>query len=484
VDVSKSEPLTQPIPILAQQIQSDSQHLILDFDHTLFLSNSTEEYLDCAYPKVLVALVLAFIEGLKPWQLLPQENARFIYRDAIRVWTITLLFPWTLLVWRWKAAQLAQKYGNTEILDIAITHKWTTKVIASNGFKFILVPLLNALTFQYDILISSQFGQLKNGVRGRGKLDILQGNYGDYISFEQASFITDNDDKDLLRVVSNPIQKVWDDARHFRACQNIYIPFVYTEGSNRGNKNHVINTILLTNYLILLMSYGMSSAFSIYNAIALFCLSVSFWCIYEAGYYENDFHEVNHEDTKGEGKKILKFADYPVEVGAWTWGGAIALIGIMVYFSQGAPSLAEWKTYGIGLSVWATWLLIVRLTFRVYNYSQRPLRVLLYPILQMFRLAGPILFLPLNILGISLIVAQATSRWVWYMVYRTGGDRKAAPHHVVRLFIFLAFISLFVATEQSLAPLLTLQFAIMLLWSLSRSASQLRVAFKKAVSAP
>ena len=479
MDVSKLEPLTQPTPTLEQQIQSDSQHLILDFDHTLFLSNSTEEYLDCAYPKVLVALILAFIEGFKPWRLFPQDNARFIYRDAIRVWTITLLFPWTLLVWRWKSSKLAQRYANTEILDVAIAHDWTTKVIASNGFKFILIPLLNALNFQYDILISSQFGQLKNGVRGRGKLDILQRDYGDRLSLDKASFITDNDDDtDLLGAVRNPVQQVWDNARHFRACQNTYIPFVYTEGSDRGNKNHVINTILLTNYLILLMSYGMSSAFSIYNAIALLCLSVSFWCIYEAGYYENDFHEVNHEDTKGEGKKILKFANYPVEVGAWTWGGAIALIGIVAYFSQGDPSLAEWKTYGVGLSIWAAWLLVVRLTFRIYNYSQRPVRVLLYPVLQIFRLAGPVLFLPLNVLGICLIVAQATSRWVWYLVYRTGGDRKAAPHHVVRLFIFLAFSSLFVATEQNLAPVLTLQFAIMLLWSLGRSASQLRAAIK------
>ncbi len=479
MDASKlGLPLKTPLS-LKQRVQHNSKHLILDFDHTLFLSNSTEEYLDCAYPKVLVALILAFIEGLKPWRIFPQENARFIYRDAIRVWTITLLFPWTLLIWKLRVKALATRYANSEVIGIVESHNWSTKTIASNGFKVILMPLLKALNFKYDILISSEFGKLKSGVRGRGKLDCLRHDYCDRFTLDYASFVTDNDDDtDLLDAVSNPIQQVWPGAKHFRACQNTYIPFVYTEGADRGNTNHVVNTVLLSNYLILLMSYGMSSAFSIYNAIALLCLSVSFWCIYEAGYYENDFHEINHEDTKGVGKKILKFADYPVETGAWTWGGVIALIGIVTYISQGAPSLAEWQTYGVGLGFWMAWLLVVRLTFRVYNYSQRPVRILLYPVLQIFRLAGPVIFFPLNTLGICLISAQATSRWVWYLVYRTGGDRKAVPHHVVRLFIFLSFIGFLVATERSLDIVLNAQFAIMLVWSLARSTPQLKAAFK------
>lgn len=465
---------------LSELISLDNETLILDFDHTLFLSNSTEEYLACAQPAILASLVLALIEGLKPWKLLPGDKSRFIYRDAIRVLVITIFFPWTFLVWRIKANRLASEHTNSEILDFLDHSNWKNKVVATNGFNFIVKELLKSFDINHDfIVISSNFNSIANGIRRQGKLAYLKSCYPDLVDFSKTTFISDNeDDLDLMNVVGNPINVTWKGAKHFRAHENVYIPFVYTEGSDRGNKGHVVNTILLTNYLILILAYGFSAGLSLFLLSGLLFLSVSFWCVYEAGYYENDFHEVKYESTGGDGKKILKFKDYPAELGAWTWGFCSGLAGVY-FLSHGdiidCNTPSDFCFYSL---LWIGWLVVVRLVFRLYNYSRLEFRVLIYPVLQLFRMCGPLLFIPLDVLGIFLIVSQATSRWVWYLVYRAGGDKKKTPHHIFRLFIFLSMVILHAYSGKNLDIFDSWQFLLIAIWLLARSIPQFLVFFQ------
>lgn len=466
---------------LNQSLNLKNDILILDFDHTLFLSNSTEEYLSCAYPSILTGLVLALIEGLKPWRLFPGDNSRFVYRDAIRVLLVTILFPWTILVWKLRAPKISSKYINYELLCSLELSNWKTIIIATNGFKFIVSSLLNCFEdFQVDILVSCEFSSVHKSVRKYGKLKVIESLDADFIDFSKSTFITDNeDDLDLMSEVDNPISLTWEKAKHFRACENTYIPFVYTEGSDRGNSGHFVKVVLLTNYLILLLTYGFSTNISLNVIISLFLFSISFWCIYEAGYYENDFYEINYESTKGAGKKSLKFKDYPIETGAWIWSLGLGFTGILTLNYGELLNLTQPKEYFITWLVWASWLLIVRLTFRAYNYSKVKLRILIYPILQVFRLSGPLIFMPLNILGVFLIISQAISRWVWYLVYRTGGDRKNVPHHIVLLFILLSLTILYILSSGDVSILFTWQFLFILLWSLARSKPQIESLFSK-----
>ncbi|TVP68113.1 MAG: haloacid dehalogenase-like hydrolase [Nodularia sp. (in: Bacteria)] len=465
---------------LSELINLDNETLILDFDHTLFLSNSTEEYLACAQPAILTGLVLALIEGLKPWRLFPGGNSRFVYRDAIRVLAITIFFPWTFLVWKLRANKLASEYANAEILGVLDHSNWKNVVIATNGFGFIVKELLKSFNSTHEfVVLSSNFGNIANGIRRQGKLAYLKSCYPGLVDFSKATFISDNeDDLDLMGVVSNPVSLTWEGAKHFRAHENVYIPFVYTEGSNRGNSGHVVNTILLTNYLILILTYGFSAGLSVSLALGLLFLSISFWCVYEAGYYENDFHEVNYESTGGDGKKILKFKDYPAEVGAWTWGFCLGLAGIYCLIRGDIISSSSPVEFCSYLLLWLAWLLVVRLVFKVYNYSILELRVLIYPVLQLFRMAGPLLFVPLNILGIFLIVSQAISRWFWYLIYRTGGDRKKAPHHIVRIVIFVSLVILHAYSEKNLDIFVSWQFLLMSAWLLARSIPQFLMFFR------
>ena len=42
--------------------------VLLDFDETLYLRNSTEDFIDCARPAVLALLVLRLLDFIRPWR--------------------------------------------------------------------------------------------------------------------------------------------------------------------------------------------------------------------------------------------------------------------------------------------------------------------------------------------------------------------------------------------------------------------------------
>ena len=43
--------------------------LLIDLDETLYLRNSTEDFIDCARPGLLALLLLRVLDVLKPWRL-------------------------------------------------------------------------------------------------------------------------------------------------------------------------------------------------------------------------------------------------------------------------------------------------------------------------------------------------------------------------------------------------------------------------------
>src|SRR5687768_8535113 len=69
--------------------------VIIDVDETLYLRNSTEDFLDCAQPGVLGLLVLRALDAFQPWRLSGEDT-----RDTWRVGVIVCLFPWTFWIWR------------------------------------------------------------------------------------------------------------------------------------------------------------------------------------------------------------------------------------------------------------------------------------------------------------------------------------------------------------------------------------------------
>lgn len=95
-----------------------SDPLIVDFDETLFLLNSTEAFLDSARPRFLGAFILRLLDLTKPWLLLPGPRKQHVYRDWLRVLSVVVLMPWCVFSWRARAPRLGLKYWNQELLIV------------------------------------------------------------------------------------------------------------------------------------------------------------------------------------------------------------------------------------------------------------------------------------------------------------------------------------------------------------------------------
>lgn len=472
-----------PPDVCSMELRADSNILILDFDHTLFLSNSTEEYLDSAFPSSLCAFVLACIDWLKPWNLLPGENKRFVYRDAIRVIVISILFPWTYFAYWFQARSLSRLYLNSEIVRVIESKRWDKTIIASNGFGFILRPLLKQIDNQFDVIINSSVLPTPKGVRRLGKRTIIQQCLST-TELENATFITDNkDDASLSGLVADLKLFRWPNERRVKAGQLAYVPFVYTHASKRGNKNHVLNVMVLQDFSIFILAYAFSNAFGVQSFFSLLFLLLSFWCVYEIGYFENDLYELKYES---EHKNLDKLSyvkgvkDTAFEFSAWTWALGFGCVASFLLQPELCISLDCSYQVIATLLKWCGWLIALRILYRLYNYSKFGVRQFIFPLLQVARLAGPILFLSTNFLGLFLITSQMASRWLGYLIYRGGGDERRVQKRIVRHVIFAILSVGLAVVQKDPGIILSWQFSLMLLWSLMQGhASTLMKSIKR-----
>ena len=84
--------------------------LLIDLDETLYLRNSTEDFIDCARPALLALLLLRALDMIKPWRLTGRDTS-----DNWRVCAIAILFPWTQWRWRAQARRLAASNTNQRL---------------------------------------------------------------------------------------------------------------------------------------------------------------------------------------------------------------------------------------------------------------------------------------------------------------------------------------------------------------------------------
>ncbi|RZK29396.1 MAG: hypothetical protein EOO61_20705, partial [Hymenobacter sp.] len=66
--------------------------IIVDLDETLYLRNSTEQFIALATPSFAAALCLLVLSVIKPWRWAGGSSCR----DNWRVMMIMVLFPWTI----------------------------------------------------------------------------------------------------------------------------------------------------------------------------------------------------------------------------------------------------------------------------------------------------------------------------------------------------------------------------------------------------
>ena len=438
--------------------------IIVDFDETLFLLNSSAEYLNSLRPRFIAAIILKILSFTKPWRFLLRTNKDDEVRDWFLILFMTLLFPWNIFLWKKNASKFAHNHSNIELITALKENKTTNIIIATLGFRFVVEPILKFMPLNYSQLISCRFWQ---GVsdRQKGKLAMLQ----ESVKQEHIStgiLITDSlDDEPLLKEVANPFLITWSKAKYNAPMADIYFPFYYLEKIKRPGDDYLLKAILMDDFPLLIMAFSWVSPQPILHAISILFLIISFWCIYEYGYYENDLVAEKYEDKPQLSKTYQAYKHTVSWWQPWLWAVPLGIIGIIfLEASQFITSIFDWGWLqntnlmldnGISLVIyWIGFLLISRFCFWFYNYVNKKTRIWLYLALQLTRYFGFLVVTASNVIGISALLSHSFTRSISYMIYRySGGTRKNWPDLPEQFLKFLLFLPMTVCMSIAISDL-------------------------------
>lgn len=470
---------------------SDPTDVVVDFDETLLLRNSTEAYLDSLQPRLLGTLFLLLLEKLRLWWWLPKPLRSRESSDWIRIVLATLFFPWTLFIWRRQAKQYVQRQTNWPLLHSLQNNPQARVVVATRGFECIVGPLLAHMPLDVEALIGCRF--LKGGSdRQLGKEEMLTRHFSDS-AIRQAAVITDSrDDTSLLAIVKYPFLVQWPGAKYIRAMSGAYLPFFYLEKVKKPGQKFLVRVVLKDHLLALLLACTWLSSMPLLHGLGMALLAFSFWGIYEIGYFENDLVAEKYEakPVLSETYHLYKdrmsiFLPWFVSLFLAVPGVALLQLGNALTWEtaldwQAYSQVWQWQPFCIGMGLWTAMLIMTRLLFSLYNYLDEQTRIWLYPLLQFAKYAGFIMLTPISLVGIALLMAQVFVEWIPYMVYRCGGNRALLKEQIFRIFVFLSITLSAAIVQQNFAMLLTAQFFVILGWYLARSLSQVKETMRSA----
>ena len=279
----------------------------------------------------------------------------------------------------------------------------------------------------------------------------------------------------------------------------IYIPLIYSEKIKRPDKKYILNNIIGEDFLILLLSFTYNSPHPWSNAFGLLMLQISFWCIYELGYIENDIIGEKFED-----KAVLSYNyksfnySFPLWQ-PWVWSLCLSIIGI-VFLSRdivitGKLNSALYLTDNNlnllqaveGLTFWVAFLSFLRALFHIYNHLNKQSRVWLYFLLQASRYCGYLVLLTTSTAGIFLLFSVVLTRSIQYALYRyLGGKRNDWPMDFPKYFfcllIFLLLTILVAANNRDWSLINNFQVVLSGAFCIARGSKQFYKVFAQFIS--
>ena len=271
--------------------------------------------------------------------------------------------------------------------------------------------------------------------------------------------------------------------------KKVYFPFAYLEKVKRRGENYTFKIILLDDLPLLLLAFCWQASNCVLRGISLIFLLVSFWCVYEIGYYENDLVAEKYEQkpklaSTYHAHKQMMETSYP-----WIWSLVLGWIGIVLLnkahgvYSPFTNLLVEDIKF-INPTVlfflsWVIFLAFVRYCFKIYNYLNKQARTWLYLILQSLRYYGFLWVTGTNLIGISVLSSHILSRSLLYIVYRYSGGNshnwpRELPEKFLRCCIFIFILITICFGSHNLAIWQSWQTWVILLWSAIRSQDQIR----------
>jgi phosphoserine phosphatase len=460
--------------------------IIVDFDETLLNRNSTEEYLNSLQPRAIAVVLLLLLEKLKPWCWLPGLRKRPEARDWFRVVIATILFPWTLLLWPGRARLVASEQSNLALIAALREKPREQIIVATQGFVPIVKPILEAMPVKVDRLVACRLWWGLSD-RLKGKLTLLQ-QFLTSDTIHQSVTITDSmDDAALLSVVAHPCLVQWPQARYESALADGYLPFLYLEKAKRPGERYFARVVLYEDWLTLILATSWVSQQPLLHALSMLFLMLSFWCIYEIGYVENDRIAEKYEAKPKLSTTYQRYINRFDPWSPWIWAiffaipGLILLGAIDTFSYPDNLSLFPINTLQLGIhaSLWLALLVTVRWTYRIYNLIDVDSRVWLYPVLQCYKGFGFLLVSATNLVGVMLFTSYVVGRWVPYLIYRRGGDRKQFPEQLLRCTLFVLFLSAVLLGTGEISTIGHWQTVVILAWVMFRARYQFLEQVKK-----
>lgn len=440
--------------------------LLIDFDETLYLRNSTEDFIDCARPMWLAALLLRVLDVLKPWRLTGRDT-----QDNWRTIIVCIALPWTLWRWRARVASLAKQHVNAELMT-TLKARTNEPVVVTVGFVSIVKPLLAAMGYAHLPLIASRMRSFAD--RRDGKLKMAVRKLG-HAAVAQSLVVTDSTaDVELLRACKTPLRTRWPQASYRRALGDAYLPGEYVARIKHPGERYVFRAILLSDFAYWVLSSIGLSANRYAHFGGLFLLLLSFWAIYERGYVDNDLVASQHEsDPKLTAAFSTELISTP-PIQPWIWATISGAAGIaMLHPSQNA--------FAIHFVAWMALLVVIYTCFRSYNRLNKQTRIWLYPFLQIGRIAAFTVVVRIEPAGIAALSAHLFSRWLPYLIYRLrpSSDWPEARIGLVRLISFI-LVSLITVASIGPAALITWCALGLLLWTVFLARVDLHEVFESA----
>lgn len=440
--------------------------LLLDLDETLYLRNSTEDYLDSAVPGVAAFALMKLLDWIRPWRWHGGEATR----DAWRVRAITLLMPWTPRRWRRRVPRLVEAFGNRPLVG-ALRGHGSRPIVVTRGFAPVVAPLIAAFNLGEAGIVATRLERLDDRLAGkfRHAVDALGED-----TVRRALVLTDSiDDLPLLEACARPLRTAWPAARWRPALADIYLPGRYITRVKHPGERYIVRGILQEDFAFWLLGSIGLAALPVLHAAGLLFLLLSFWTIYECGYVDNDRMAARHER---EPRLSTAFHETPVPTPRrepWIWA---LLSGVVAIQLLRWPAPATPADVGLWLGV----LLATHGWFLLYNRLDKATRVWLYPGLQLARGAAFCAIVPVAPVGAVALGAHLLARWMPYYLYRFGGkDWPEAPLPLTRL-LFFVVLALLLAITQGIAALATWTAAALLAWNLLRARAELRAVVTRA----
>ncbi len=452
-----------PVPVI-DTVLAYPGPILLDLDETLYLRNSTEDFIDSARPAVLALLTMRLLDFIEPWRW----TGGIETRDVWRVRSIMLLFPWIHRRWKARVKTLAASAANVPLINAVkarASKGSTTPIITTIGFRKIVTPLIDALDLPPQIrIVAARSGNFDD--RRGGKLRLVVAALGNE-TVRRALVLTDSSqDEALLSACAMPLQTVWP-AAHFRpALRDIYLPGQYLTQVKRPGERYISRGILQEDFALWVLCSVMLAAHPVSHVLALMFLLLSFWSVYESGYVDNDRIAARYEEDP---KLASAFSDgQPVTPrwAPWIWALLSGAAGVALLRGTGSEA-------AIGLGIWCAVLLATAGMFALYNRFDKSTRIWLYPTLQLARGAAFVVLVPINLVGAIAIGAHVLAKWVPYYFYRGAGKAWPEATHFMTRLLFFVVVTVLIACAVGVDAFWTWSAAALLAWNLFRARREL-----------